>query len=703
MRDLQRIVWSDMWAAGVRYVWSLCCRAKTPPGPLGRASRSTSMKGQLNCSLHVPQNAPQNAPQNVPQTVPQINPPRRLPQTGLAAQALCIWAAFFLFSTSPVSAQSFTYQGINYVSFQSDEYLKPASEAALDDLHDTGANWVGLLVTWYQPDSTSSTFAPNSLTPTDEALIKAIGDIHQRGLKVMLKPHIDSDIGAWRGTFMPSDTATWFATYESFINHYAALAEAQGVEMFCVGTELRLLTGNAFRTQWESIIAGVRARFSGLLTYSAIAFSQNDEYNTLAFWDLLDLIGVNAYFQLTTKANPTQQELINAWRNNRNNVDLVQAVRDLYEQVNQGAVAGSEKPVIFTEVGYQSSDKTNTFPPFAPTSTLDLKEQEQCYRAVMQVWAEHSDWMQGLFWWGWEAVEIPATDTHFSARGKPAADVLRAFFASGSSPSIDRAEATPLLADVGAIVNFSGNGSDPDGDALLFIWNFGDGTRSAGTVATHGYAARGLYVASLTAYDAHGNSARSVVEIIVVQSTAEDMDGDGFPNELEEALGFSSVDPAATPFGGTTISSTQVLGVEKFKLKLSFRKADAGSVSISGTLPVRAGFAPEGEKVDLFVGGYAESFILSKKGKAATETGRFKMRIRRRRGEVIAQESVFKARYRKVTLGDALEDEGLTGTQSVKDALRVLEVIVLFDGQLFRSQLQLEYTAKEGMKGKGRL
>jgi hypothetical protein len=51
-------------------------------------------------------------------------------------------------------------------------------------------------------------------------------------------------------------------------------------------------------------------------------------------------------------------------------------------------------------------------------------------------------------------------------------------------------------------VAFDGsNSSDPEGDALTFSWDFGDGTSSSGAVVTYTYAAPGTYTATLTVSD----------------------------------------------------------------------------------------------------------------------------------------------------------------------------------------------------------
>jgi DNA/RNA endonuclease G (NUC1) len=46
--------------------------------------------------------------------------------------------------------------------------------------------------------------------------------------------------------------------------------------------------------------------------------------------------------------------------------------------------------------------------------------------------------------------------------------------------------------------------SDPDGDALSYAWNFGDGTTASGVAATHAYAQPGTYTIRLIATDVRG-------------------------------------------------------------------------------------------------------------------------------------------------------------------------------------------------------
>jgi hypothetical protein len=59
---------------------------------------------------------------------------------------------------------------------------------------------------------------------------------------------------------------------------------------------------------------------------------------------------------------------------------------------------------------------------------------------------------------------------------------------------------------------------DPDGDALSFVWDFGDGSsRGAGSVVEHTYAVNGPYAPRLTASDSRGGQAGATAQVRVGQ------------------------------------------------------------------------------------------------------------------------------------------------------------------------------------------
>jgi hypothetical protein len=247
---------------------------------------------------------------------------------------------------------------------------------------------------------------------------RAIQELHALGLQVMLKPHVDPLDGSWRGQIAPSDPGAWFASYAEMMDHYAALASDMDVEMLCVGTEFATMSGGRHASSWSAVIDRIRSRYSGLLVYAANANHPADEFTAVSFWSRLDLLGLDVYTPLTSRNNPTRQDLVNAWRSNRDGHDMVAAYRNFQR--------AHGKPLVFTEIGYRSADGTNRAPwDWQASMVSDPGEQADCYQAAYEVWSGETAWMRGLFWWSWDVPAPEAGSTGYTPWGKPAEDVLR--------------------------------------------------------------------------------------------------------------------------------------------------------------------------------------------------------------------------------------------------------------------------------------
>ncbi|MFP2924943.1 PQQ-dependent sugar dehydrogenase [Pyxidicoccus sp. 3LG] len=98
-----------------------------------------------------------------------------------------------------------------------------------------------------------------------------------------------------------------------------------------------------------------------------------------------------------------------------------------------------------------------------------------------------------------------------------AGELRRIRYTVGNTPPLAQASATPSEGDVPLHVRFSSAGSsDPDGDALQYTWDFGDGTPTSGLAhPEHTYATRGLYTARLSVNDGRGGSHSATVRISV--------------------------------------------------------------------------------------------------------------------------------------------------------------------------------------------
>ena len=237
----------------------------------------------------------------------------------------------------------------------------------------------------------------------------------------MLKPHVDATDGSWRGTFQPSDVNAWFSSFQNFILHYATIAKNNNVEMLCFGTEYTKLTNATYLANWTDIINLIRGIYAGKLTYAANATYAGDEFTSVAFWNLVDVIGLDAYFPLTNHSDPTVAQLVAAWSNNKDGENEVAAITNF-----KGAYPG--KPVIFTEIGYRSVAGANSAPwDFTMTGAVDGLEQQNCFEAMYEVWSQQPTIMTGNFWWAWAVPPPAANDTDYTPWNKPAQTVLEAW------------------------------------------------------------------------------------------------------------------------------------------------------------------------------------------------------------------------------------------------------------------------------------
>lgn len=227
----------------------------------------------------------------------------------------------------------------------------------------------------------------------DEGLAHTTKIAHEKGIKVMLKPHIwiIKANGKWRSDIemeSKEEWDLWFCDYEEMILHYASLAEIAKMDALCIGTEL-LIPSTKHKDRWIEIIGKIRSIYSGQLTYAANFYK---EYDRIKFWDHLDYIGIQAYFPLTGKENPSLKDLRKGWEKHKRKLEKV--------------AHKYHKKVIFTEVGYKNTIDAAIEPWLWPRH-LDIEKviesdqvQADCYEAMFKsLWSE--EWFGGLFIWKW--------------------------------------------------------------------------------------------------------------------------------------------------------------------------------------------------------------------------------------------------------------------------------------------------------------
>lgn len=304
-------------------------------------------------------------------------------------------------------------KGVNYTSWNTDELSSDMSDYSLIYLSQIGVGHVALMAVYYQDTAESKIiYCDEKKTTSDESIGHAINMIHALGMKVMLKPHVDVADEEARSNIIPSDE--WFASYKQFMLHYAALAAKYNVELFCIGTELSNTTIERWKDKWLDIIKAVKDVYSGPLIYAA----NWDEYDTVSFWDEMDYIGMDAYFPLTNKNNPPKEELIAAWNGQA----------DILEKWLE--TSGHDKPIVFTEIGYDTVLGSNKQPwrilPTLASQTESQEEQANCLESLFLV-LTNRPWFKGFYWWNY----FPRPDLGplgYTLRGKKGEKILSEWF-----------------------------------------------------------------------------------------------------------------------------------------------------------------------------------------------------------------------------------------------------------------------------------
>ena len=254
-----------------------------------------------------------------------------------------------------------------------------------------------------------------------KAVMAAVRQAHAAGLRVLLVPHLWVESGEWRGFIDPggdADWARWAKSYEAFVLAWANVAQQSSVDMMAVGIELRRWLTTDRAPSFQPILKRLRARYSGPLTYAA----NWDDVEDTVIWGDLDVIGINAFYPLTTRADAPFTEL------------LQESGRIALRAAQLANRWG--KPFLFTEFGYTTRKdpalRPWEWPEALSNVVIDERAQAQAYRALLAAVIDQP-WFAGLFAWRLYADPDDVSqepEFGFSFRGKLAELELRDAFAS---------------------------------------------------------------------------------------------------------------------------------------------------------------------------------------------------------------------------------------------------------------------------------
>ncbi len=326
----------------------------------------------------------------------------------------------FLIVSLPLSSQD-----INGVSIVGPFFNKENS--TLNQLVDLNVNWISI-----NPEATLDRKTlefrhesnPN-WTHDKKGYLEIIRDAKEKQQKILLKPHLvvgqlitPNDLVkknvTWRGDINLYTIESWKELeerYRNYILFMAEFAEAQKIDMLCIGTEL-----NSFIEKrpnyWFKLIDDIKRVYSGTLTYSA----NWDNYENIPFWNQLDYIGVNGYFPISNMDHPEVSTTIKRWNK------IKKGLSSISKEYN--------KQILITEFGYRNAKQAGLEPWLhVDQDNKEIANQTQynLLKAFFEsIWQE--EYIIGGFLWNWNYNLLPAGNTNFTVQEKPALELVKQYF-----------------------------------------------------------------------------------------------------------------------------------------------------------------------------------------------------------------------------------------------------------------------------------
>ena len=299
-------------------------------------------------------------------------------------------------------------------------YGSPAYARTLDETVKLGAGWIALT-----PFGRVNDLSGNGVDLTFEApfeknradIARAIDQAHQRGLKVMLVPHLWVESGAWRAEIDPKSDegwARWTKSYSNFVEAWAKVAADHDAEMLSAGVELRSWVTTSRAPTFSQLLGRLRKIYTkGLITYSG----NWDDVDQTVILGELDVIGINAFYPLAEKEGANEAELR---AGGKRVLDKVRALSSAWR-----------KPVLFTEIGYTTRKdpayKPWEWPDAMKNVVVDEDAQALAYHALLAPLLEEPSFMGFFVWRVYADPDDVSQESEwgFSPRGKRAELVVR--------------------------------------------------------------------------------------------------------------------------------------------------------------------------------------------------------------------------------------------------------------------------------------
>lgn len=248
-----------------------------------------------------------------------------------------------------------------------------------------------------------------------EGIEQAVSILHKKGLSIMIKPQLWLRHGSFTGDLRFDSEEKWQnfeQQYRDYILLYTRIAAENDVEFMCLGTELYNFVKER-KVFWRNLISEIRKIYSGKIVYA----ENWDKVDQIDLWMELDYIGVDAYFPISDKISPDENEIAAGW--------------DKHARLLENLSGKFKKKVLFTEYGYRSTNFSLKEP---WNSGRENKSKNHALQAralkvlYEEIWAEN--WFAGGFLWKWHEHEDSGglENDRFTPQNKPAEKVVKEYY-----------------------------------------------------------------------------------------------------------------------------------------------------------------------------------------------------------------------------------------------------------------------------------
>jgi hypothetical protein len=249
--------------------------------------------------------------------------------------------------------------------------------------------------------------------------------------------------------------------------------------------------------------------------------------------------------------------------------------------------------------------------------------------------------------------------------------------------------AAPQVAAAGTPIQFFAIAEGAFGQAVSLLWNFGDGNTADGGNVAHIFYVAGHYTVTLRVTDAAGLTISAALDELIYN----DADADGIV-DLVPTLDNSLYPETIQRLRGLVPTP---LVIQSLQIGLNFTTTQSDKLTLTGTLPVPAGFSTLNHSVTVILGGLGRTFILDAKGNGtAVPNGAFALKLRRN-----SPSASFKLALKGAALQQFFADEGFVN-KNANNEVHSLRVTIFFNGLMYDAARSTLYTATKNRSGRAK-